>query len=134
MAKSPDEIKRGLECCIKDNCKECPYYPLYEVFGCKLARAKDALALIEHLERQNKCLQENKESFEKRMIDLAQRMPHWISVEERLPERGVEVLGTNGTEVEMCTYWPGQQTPWESWTQFRFKPTHWMPMPEPPKK
>ena len=58
----------------------------------------------------------------------------WISVEERLPERGVEVLGTNGKAVEMCTYWPGQPTPWESWTAFHFKPTHWMPLPKPPKE
>ena len=48
-----DEIKTGLECCITDNCKGCPYYPLYEVFGCKLARAKDTLALIQQLEAQN---------------------------------------------------------------------------------
>lgn len=58
----------------------------------------------------------------------------WIRVEERLPDRGVEVLGTNGKAVEMCTYWPGQPTPWESWTAFHFKPTHWMPLPEPPKE
>lgn len=51
--RSPDEIKKGLECCITDNCKECPYYPLYEVFGCKLARAKDALALIQQLQAEN---------------------------------------------------------------------------------
>lgn len=48
--KTPDKIKKGLECCITDNCKKCPYYPLYEVFGCKLARAKDALTLIQQLE------------------------------------------------------------------------------------
>lgn len=53
MTHTPDEIEKGLECCITDNCKECPYYPLYEVFGCKLARAKDALALIQQLEAQN---------------------------------------------------------------------------------
>lgn len=51
--KSPEKIKKGLECCIADNCKGCPYYPLYEVFGCKLARAKDALAYIQKLEAQN---------------------------------------------------------------------------------
>ena len=66
--------------------------------------------------------------------DAVDAMPRWISVEERLPERGVEVLGTNGKAVEMCTYWPGQPTPWESWTAFHFKPTHWMPLPEPPEE
>lgn len=53
MPKTPDDIKKGLECCITDNCKGCPYYPLYEVFGCKLARAKDAITLIQHKEQEN---------------------------------------------------------------------------------
>lgn len=53
MPKTPDETKKGLECCITDNCKECPYYPLYEVFGCKLARAKDAIAIIQQLQAEN---------------------------------------------------------------------------------
>lgn len=51
--KTPDEIKKGLECCITDNCNECPYRPLYDVWGCKLARAQDALALIQQLEAEN---------------------------------------------------------------------------------
>ena len=53
MSKTPDEIKKGMECCITDKCRECPYYPLYEVYGCKLARAKDALALIQQLQADN---------------------------------------------------------------------------------
>ena len=61
MPKTPDEIKKGMECCITDNCKECPYYPLYEVFGCKLARAKDSLALIRQLEKDKADLLEERE-------------------------------------------------------------------------
>lgn len=48
--KSPDEIKKGLECCSEDGCKKCPYWE-----DCKMADgfselAGDALALIQQLE------------------------------------------------------------------------------------
>lgn len=113
MPKTPDEIKKGLECCNYDCLMPCAPCPYHEVYRCATAVRSDALALIQQLEAQ---------------------VPRWISVEERLPERGVEVLGTNGKEVEMCTYWPGQPTPWESWKEFHFKPTHWMPLPVPPEE
>lgn len=68
MPKTPDEIKKGLECCITDNCKGCPYYPLYEVFGCKLARAKDALDLIQQLEAEKTKLLEESHEVRKDML------------------------------------------------------------------
>ncbi len=116
MPKTPEDVKKGLACLISeeeldDTCGGCVY--LFTHSPCAEHILPDALALIQQLEA---------------------RVPRWISVEERLPDRGVEVLGTNGKAVEMCTYWPGQPTPWESWTAFHFKPTHWMPLPEPPKE
>ena len=77
--KTPEEIKKGLECCITDNCKECPYYPLYEVFGCKLARAKDALALIQQLAQSNAQLAIGKAILAAEnaaMLDTIKRMAH----------------------------------------------------------
>ncbi len=68
--KTPDEIKEGLECCIKD-CKwdnGC----LYGAFDkCTTAMMEDALALIRQLEAQ---------------------IPQWISVKERLPDEGGEYI------------------------------------------
>lgn len=74
--KAPEEVKKGLECCILetddaslvDHCRACPYQPTGLCFRTLL---KDALAYIQQLEAQ---------------------VPKWISVEERLPDDLEEVL------------------------------------------
>ncbi len=112
MEKTPEEIMKGLECCITDNCKECPYYPLYEVFGCKLARAKDAIALIQQLEA---------------------KVPRWISVEERLPEHMDDVLVWVGGLAEVGCHDENNDC-WELYTYVGDgSVTHWMPLPKPPE-
>lgn len=65
MEKTPEEIKKALECCSKsDGCpQECPYY---DVPSCGGTLKLGALAYIRQLEAQ---------------------VPKWISVEEQLPER-----------------------------------------------
>lgn len=67
-------------------------------------------------------------------------MSEWISVEDRLPEPNVAVLICEEGSVreawrETSTYatakWRGMPV-WQNGEQC-FHPTHWMPMPEPPK-
>lgn len=72
--RTPDEIKIGLRTCqslgmILGGCGSCPYKGCDG--DCDLGLEDDALALIEHLEA---------------------KIPHWISVDERLPESGVHVF------------------------------------------
>ena len=51
--KSPDEIKKGLECCSEDGCKSCPYeQDCYTTDGFS-ALAADALDLIQQLQDDN---------------------------------------------------------------------------------
>jgi len=70
----------------------------------------------------------------------------WISVEERLPEPGMQVaaLRSNGTwdrascnpiyfEGLAAWYLPEGPTPCGSWQDAGLYVTHWMPLPEPPK-
>ena len=46
--KSPDEIKKGLECCFMNNCDGCPY----DTDGCADNEGKaDAIAYIDQLEQ-----------------------------------------------------------------------------------
>jgi len=65
----------------------------------------------------------------------------WISVKDRLPEDGVEVLITDGENIDVSfcelTYfgddpnemeWFGRISPWHFGNI-----THWMPLPELPK-
>lgn len=50
MSKTPEEIKKGLECAVDKKCimQECPYYS--EEYNCIRAAQVDALALIQKLE------------------------------------------------------------------------------------
>lgn len=70
--KTPEEIKKGLEVCRADECHgqhtSCPYV---DDELCMMHICGDALALIEHLDA---------------------KVPKWISVEERMPEHGTDVL------------------------------------------
>lgn len=77
-------------------------------------------------------------------VDLAAHLiangvtiPKWIPVTERLPEEPLQtVLVTNGTEVCVGTY----SVVYDEFAVMcgrkhkRFGVTHWMPLPEPPKK
>ena len=121
MMKTPEEIKRGLACsCVCSEidlgCKTCPYLG----DNCPDVHS-DALAYIQQLE---------------------QRVPRWISVEERLPEHwhmddkdrtlinylvyspdyGVDV----GNYIKSAKRWVCMGLP--------MNVTHWMPLPEPPEE
>lgn len=53
--KTPEEIKKGLECCGKGTaCRgRCPYYgPKFDINSCTGRLSRDALSLIEQLERE----------------------------------------------------------------------------------
>ena len=53
MERTPDEIKKGLECCSEDGCKSCPYeQDCYTTDGFS-ALAADALDLIQQLQDDN---------------------------------------------------------------------------------
>ena len=56
MPKNPDEIKKGLECCLQGNCNDCPYQPLYNAFRCKIERTKDAISYTQQLEARNNAM------------------------------------------------------------------------------
>ena len=56
MTRTPDEIKKGLECCMDyQNCTEGedPQCPYYDAQRCMEALLADALALIQQLEKDN---------------------------------------------------------------------------------
>ena len=62
--------------------------------------------------------------------------PKWISVEERLPEKGTVVLAF-GTRSATTGQFQGVGTaPWFWWWKGHTikRVTHWMPLPKPPKE
>ena len=61
---------------------------------------------------------------------------NWIPVDERKPECGETVLANDGERAVMATYQSGPDL-WFRDVMFgcvAFNPTHWMPLPQPPKK
>ena len=123
MDKTPDEIKKGLECCISSidtrHCARCPY-------GDGTCRndldslEKDALAYIQQLEAQ---------------------VPRWISVKEKLPERGTWVLCCGAKGGMFLSDWVtppfgDEETAYCSVPNARCgrNAKYWMPLPEQPKE
>lgn len=107
--RKPEEIKRGLECCMDTRCEGCPYFDIHH---CAVENGLDALALVRQLEAQ---------------------VPRWISVEERLPEDGQAVI------VVLADRWCMMGWRWQGkWytkpTIVETGVTHWMPLPEAPKE
>lgn len=122
MTKTPDEIKKGLECC-HEMCSRgnCPYREDPE---CTISARKDALALIQQLEAQ---------------------VPRWIPVEERMPECADEdvlviVNGEHGITTFYDAYMLAKYYPGEGWIIDGYEDwetpnvSFWMPLPEPPKE
>lgn len=135
--KTPEEIKKGLECCGNSGkCKGCPYYGGYEL--CMGTLAEDALAYVQQLEDH--------------IRDHTKMVPRWISVKDRLPEYAQDVLLiAHGWEGQLlyigCLHHEEARKSWltgitskesewsiSGWSYLRApEVTHWMPLPEPPE-
>lgn len=111
--KTPDKIKKGLECCSTHTpeCHMCPYNIKYRI-GCSGIVAADALAYIQQLEA---------------------AQPKWISVKERLPERAMKCIVRSKAGRTFTTWYDPEV--------YRFVPhfaksniTHWMHLPKAPKE
>lgn len=129
--KTPEEIKKSLECCAVNACygdyDDCPYRGLPI---CVQKMTADALVYINYLE-------ESADTFMK-------AVSKWISVEDRLPDDAVDVLvyavGKNeGSVIAMTNYThhmhgyniEGWRSPWRYFFH-EYKITHWMELPEKP--
>lgn len=125
--KTPEEIKKGLKCCIEENCGECPY-----ISNCQ-ARTHplqfDALTYINYLE-------EHVEAYMK-------AVPKWISVADKLPSETDD--GKNfmtrykykiDTYEKRCAVlaWRANRGKFEMEGFQGMHVTHWMPLPKTPEE
>lgn len=75
------------------------------------------------------------EDYCKGWNDAVDKMPKWISVNERLPENQFIVLAYVHHSYELVR-WNEYEEIWEhefGWFN-KDEVTHWMPLPEPPKE
>lgn len=72
------------------------------------------------------------EALDERVAIMSE--PHgWISVSDKLPEEGQEVVIHIGDDNELVRFWNYRWVGQEEWFILDL-PTHWMPLPEPPKE
>ena len=115
------EIVQALRVCSRrtdaQTCAKCPLFDSEDCMGDMMVGAAD---LIERLTAENAALRE--------------KVPQWISVEERRPEPGKRVLATDGVFVGEA-YRTSADT-WRRYDGIAMRDclgsivTHWMPLPE----
>lgn len=122
-----NEIVQALRCCAKglghdDACE-----------NCKVGEIQDrreyiefaAANVIERLTAENAALRE--------------KVPQWISVEERLPIDRLKMYlvafrDTFGPIVDMASYFPSDGWTCDNWVVPQKSITHWMPLPGAPEE
>lgn len=138
------EIVQALRCTstpggLHEDCTGCPYYrkeqldaELKEKLGvdtwpsCDVDKVgMDAADLIERLTAENAALRE--------------KVPQWISVEDRLPidrlsKYLVAFRDTGGSIVDMARYFPSDGWTCDNWEVPQNLITHWMPLPDSPEE
>lgn len=121
--KTPEKIKNALEyVSIKDISEKLALlkktgYSTYEYVE---DIAADALVYINYLE-------EHADAF----YDL---VPHWISVNDRLPEDDGHYLVWNNDRMEVAHYWGNGEWANHDYGVMVYGVTHWMTLPEQPTK
>lgn len=120
------EIVQALRVCSRrtdaQTCAKCPLFDSEDCMGDMMVGAAD---LIERLTAENAALRE--------------KVPQWISVEDRLPidrlsKYLVAFRDAGGSIVDMARYFPSDGWTCDNWEVPQNLITHWMPLPEAPEE
>lgn len=118
------EIVQALRQCAKSDCSSCGMCPIFPDRECVEHLAAADASLIERLTAENAALRE--------------KVPRWISVDDRHPKPGTRVLATDGVFVGEA-YRTSADT-WRRYDGIAMRGcigsvvTHWMPLPEAPEE
>lgn len=120
-----EEIIQALRQCAQSDCSSCGMCPIFPDRECVEHLATAAASLIERLTAENAALRE--------------KVPQWISVEERLPidrlkKYLVAFRDTSGPIVDMARYFPSDGWTCNNWDVPQKLITHWMPLPGAPEE
>ena len=130
-----ENTAKALRCCRLTSargCAECPYSVNNNEKCAHLLN--DAADAIEKLLKENAELENSGRLLMAAFARLKEKVPTWISEKERLPEQGERVLVSNGGFI--CESYLSQSGKWQRGgvDMFFMTPSHWMPLPEPPKE
>ena len=119
------EIVQSLRQCAKSDCSSCGMCPIFPDRECVEHLATAAASLIERLTAENAALRE--------------KVPQWISVEDRLPidrlsKYLVAFRDAGGSIVDMARYFPSDGWTCNNWEAPQNLITHWMPLPGAPEE
>lgn len=154
MGRAPEEIKKGLECCLEEHaCTRCPYDDCDEGWHCVVDRNTDALVYIQQLEMLAKPNEQIRWERDIAIDQLRQlgigfgekveaQVPKWISVEERLPEKQGDHLVLYSFGETNVDFFAGvmyfirydERPHFENDGLYGLHVTHWMPLPNLPKE
>ena len=134
--------------------RECPFREPMSCTKCRNAVGEDSvfaikelLSEVEELEAKNRILEEARENANEACAKWEglyraelEKKSAWVSVRDRLPEKGEYVLVyanakyINSKKVCIDRLEDGEKTAVWMYTHGWFEVTHWMPLPEPPKE
>lgn len=99
-----------------------------------MAQVKDKDYLIQQQSDEIERLRRDVKKQQEKMIELAKRLPHWVSVEERLPDR-YDAYAVGWRYPSGCFYWGKVLFYDGKWQVDEEIPTpdYWMPI-EPPQE
>lgn len=147
------EIVQALRQCTKSDCSSCGMCPIFPDRECVEHLAAAAASLIERLTAESADLRKEIE-WKDMVIALAQRkqaeaeaerdalrekVPQWISVEEKLPADYIKryliaFKDAGGSIVDAARYIPGLGWECRNWEVPQGLITDWMPLPGAPEK
>lgn len=147
LVKRLRELQAITEHCGEQSCGECENRELCDKYDNKTLSGtyKEAADAIEEL---NKQIENGHKAYKAVYHNLAARIPHWISVKDRLPEEPYGCLlvvwdsPQNGGDdfLNYLPYfagWDGEQWNDADGEQVPFEVVYWrplQPLPEPPKE
>lgn len=65
---------------------------------------------------------------------ISVEFPHWISVKEELPKKDGKYLIYTKSGQQIIANYECHRGKWHQFNEAFFTPTHWIPLPQPPKE
>ena len=129
-----EELIKAMRCCSRPNGDACNNCPDDKYKSCTSVMAQVADAL-ESLAAERDGYREQLSAVLAENTRLAEKVPHWINVKDRLPEEDGNYLAV--MDGDLC----GQEEPFTSmcgiekgkWDEPNMV-LYWMPLPQPPKE